>query len=87
MQKINEVENQSRRRSDSKYIMPVKWGSSVLQILGYAATGFGLMPWNIYFFLFGLIGWLAVGFLWKDKAIILIHFIALGSLLAGLASS
>ena len=32
----------------------IKWGASILQIFGYAATGFGLTPWNIYFFIFGL---------------------------------
>ena len=56
-----------------------------MQILGYAATGFNLTPWNIYLFLFGLIGWFVVGVLWNDRAIMLIHIIALAALLAGLA--
>ncbi|MBD3664701.1 DUF6552 family protein [Sulfitobacter aestuariivivens] len=64
-----------------------KWIASIFQILGYAATAFGATPLNIYFFLVGLIGWLMVGVLWKDRAIMLIHVVALGAMLVGLASS
>ena len=64
----------------------MKWVASIIQIAGYAATGFGWTPWNLYLFLAGVMGWLAVGVLWKDRAIILIHLVALGSMLAGLAS-
>ncbi|MGI9306823.1 MAG: DUF6552 family protein, partial [Gammaproteobacteria bacterium] len=74
----------ARRKSDSASVMGIKWASSVIQILGYAATGFGWTPWNIYLFLAGLIGWFAVGVLWKDKAIMLIHAVALAALLAGM---
>lgn len=69
-----------------RIILAVKWTASVVQILGYAATGFALAPWNLYLFLVGLIGWFAVGVLWKDRAIMLIHIVALGSMIAGLAS-
>jgi len=64
----------------------VKWVASVIQIMGYAATGFGLTPWNLYLFVAGVLGWLTVGMLWNDKAIMLIHFVALGSMLVGMAS-
>jgi hypothetical protein len=37
-----------------------------------------LTPWNIYFFLAGLVGWFTVGVMWKDRAIMLIHLVALG---------
>jgi len=62
----------------------VKWIASIIQILGYAATGFGWAPWNLYLFIVGVIGWFAVGFFWKDKAIMLIHLVALGSMTAGM---
>lgn len=65
-------------------IFIVKWATSVVQILGYAATGFGLAPLNIYLFLVGMVGWFAVGVFWQDKAIMLIHVIAFGVLAAGL---
>lgn len=64
----------------------VKWVASVIQIMGYAATGFGLTPWNLYLFVAGVLSWLTVGILWNDKAIMLIHFVALGSMLVGMAS-
>lgn len=65
----------------------VKWVASVVQIMGYAATAFGMTPLNIYLFLIGLVGWLAVGIFWNDRAIMLIHFIALGAMIVGLTSS
>ncbi|MGJ8545868.1 MAG: DUF6552 family protein [Sulfitobacter sp.] len=65
----------------------IKWAASIAQIGGYTATAFGWTPWNIYLFLVGLVGWFTVGVLWRDKAIMLIHVIALGAMLAGMASS
>ena len=64
----------------------VKWIASVIQIAGYAATGFGWSPWNLYLVLVGVLGWFIVGVLWNDKAIMLIHLVALGSMLVGMAS-
>ena len=62
----------------------LKWAASIVQILGYSATAFGWTPWNIYLFLIGLIGWFTVGFLWKDRAIMLIHVVALAAMIIGL---
>lgn len=64
----------------------IKWAASIVQILGYTATAFGWTPWNIYLFLVGLVGWFVVGVLWNDRAIMLIHLVALGAMFAGLAS-
>lgn len=64
----------------------VKWIASIIQIFGYAATAFGMTPLNIYLFLAGLLGWFAVGVIWNDRAIMLIHLVALGAMLVGLAS-
>ena len=64
----------------------IKWVASIIQILGYTATAFGYTPLNIYLFLVGLIGWFAVGVMWNDRAIMLIHIIALGAMFVGLAS-
>ncbi|KIN65356.1 Ubiquinone/menaquinone biosynthesis methyltransferase [Sulfitobacter noctilucae] len=68
-------------------VMILKWGASIVQILGYSATAFGMTPLNIYLFLVGLIGWFAVGVIWRDKAIMLIHVVALVAMGAGLLSS
>lgn len=61
----------------------LKWIASAIQMLGYAATAFGETPLNIYLFMVGLSGWLWVGVLWKDRAIILIHLVALVTMVAG----
>jgi len=29
----------------------VKWVTSIIQIMGYTATGFGWTPWNLYLFI------------------------------------
>ncbi|WP_373050827.1 DUF6552 family protein [Thalassovita aquimarina] len=52
-------------------IQSVKWTASVAQIFGYAFIAFDIVPWNIYMFLIGLVGWFSVGALWNDRAIIL----------------
>jgi hypothetical protein len=62
----------------------LKWIASVIQIMGYTATAYGQTPLNIYLFLMGLVGWFAVGWIWKDRAIMLIHIVALGAIIVGL---
>lgn len=65
----------------------LKWVASIIQILGYTATAFQVTPLNMYLFLVGITGWLVVGLLWNDKAIILIHAVALSAMLFGLVST
>lgn len=74
-------------RPSEQVVLAVKWVASIVQILGYTATAFGQTPLNIYLFLIGLIGWFAVGVLWRDKAIMLIHLVALAAMTTGLASA
>lgn len=69
-----------------RIVFAVKWGASIIQIMGYTATGFGWAPWNLYLFLIGVLGWFAVGAMWNDKALMLVHFVALGAMIAGMAS-
>lgn len=68
-------------------VFAIKWGASAIQIMGYTATGFGWTPWNLYLFLVGVLGWFAVGALWNDKALMLVHLVALGAMIAGMSSS
>ncbi|TCL00379.1 hypothetical protein BXY66_3020 [Shimia isoporae] len=65
----------------------VKWTASVAQILGCGATAFGLTYWNVGFFVIGLTGWFVVGVMWNDRAIMLIHAIALAAMMAGMAAA
>ena len=69
-----------------RVVFTVKWAASIIQIMGYTATAFGWTPWNLYLFLVGVLGWFAVGVLWNDRAIMLIHVVALGAMLAGMSS-
>lgn len=41
---------------------------------------------NLYLFLIGVLGWFAVGVLWNDRAIMLIHIVALGAMVAGMSA-
>ena len=61
----------------------VKWLATVLQLIGYGMTGMHLVPYNIFFFFIGIFLWFAVGFMWKDKAIMVVHIGAFVSLLVG----
>lgn len=72
------------RMNRARWTLMLKWAASVVQIMGYSATAFGLTPLNIYLFLVGLIGWFTVGLLWRDRAIMLIHVVALAAMIAGL---
>lgn len=69
-----------------RMVLAVKWTASIIQIMGYTATAFGWTPWNLYLFLVGVLGWFAVGVLWNDRAIMLIHVVALGAMLTGMSS-
>ena len=64
------------RAHDGRTAFVVKWVASVMQIAGYTATGFDWTPWNAWLFLGGVAGWLAVGVLWNDRALMLIHAVA-----------
>ncbi|MFT6675712.1 MAG: hypothetical protein ACJAVM_001905 [Sulfitobacter sp.] len=70
----------------AREVLILKWGASIIQIMGYSATAFGLTPLNLYLFLIGLVGWFAVGVFWRDRAIMLIHLVALAAMLVGVFS-
>ena len=65
----------------------VKWIATVIQLIGYGLTGLNYTPWNVYLFFLGIFLWFAVGMMWKDKAIIVVHVGAFISLLLGYLNS
>ena len=65
----------------------VKWLATTIQLIGYGMTGMNLVPYNIYLFFIGILLWFAVGMMWKDKAIMVVHVGAFLSLLAGYLNS
>ena len=62
----------------------IKWAATVIQLFGYGLTGMGITPLNIYFFIVGIFLWFVTGYLWIDKAIMVVHVGALISILSGL---
>lgn len=61
----------------------IKWIATVIQLVGYGLTGLNVVPWNVFAFFGGIILWFAVGVMWKDKAIMVVHLGAFISLLVG----
>lgn len=65
----------------------VKWIATFIQLIGYGLTGMNVVPWNVFAFFAGIILWFAVGVMWKDRAIMVVHVGAFISLLAGYLSA
>tara|TARA_B100001564_G_C20297189_1_gene515255 strand:+ start:121 stop:435 length:315 start_codon:yes stop_codon:yes gene_type:complete len=62
----------------------IKWASSVLIIIAMALTSANLYPVNIVFHLLGVSGWLIVGMLWHDRALIFLNGVAIFVFATGL---
>jgi hypothetical protein len=65
----------------------IKWVATAIQLIGYGLTGLNIVPWNVFAFFIGIILWFLVGYLWKDKAIMVVHVGAFVAILAGYLSS
>ena len=65
----------------------VKWIATVIQLIGYGLTGLNIVPWNVLAFVIGIFLWFVVGFMWKDRAIMVVHVGAFVSLFAGYLNS
>lgn len=61
----------------------VKWIATLVQLVGYGLTGMNIVPWNVFAFFAGIVLWCAVGIMWKDRAIMVVHLGAFISLLVG----
>ena len=70
-------------RKKIKLVDYVKWVATIIQLIGYGLTGLNMTPYNVYLFFLGIFLWFAVGVIWKDKAIIVVHVGAFISLLVG----
>ena len=66
-----------------RYVDTVKWIATIIQLIGYGLTGLNMVPYNIFFFFVGIFLWFAVGVMWKDRAIMVVHVGAFISLAAG----
>ena len=62
----------------------VKWISSIIIIISMILTAANIYPLNIFLALPATIGWIYVSFMWKDKAMISMNFVALTIYLLGI---
>ena len=81
------IDNSEPSRPATAMVDTVKWIATIIQLIGYGLTGLNVVPWNIYAFLVGILLWFAVGVMWKDKAIMVVHVGAFLSLLIGYMNS
>ena len=85
--KIKEL-NSSRvfKKITPKYDLSwyVKWVSSVIIMIGMILTAANVNPYNMIFHFFGVSGWLVVGMLWHDRALIFLNAAAMSIFLTGI---
>jgi hypothetical protein len=77
------IELPSAEKLQGRYVDTVKWIATIIQLIGYGLTGLNMVPYNIFFFFVGIFLWFAVGVMWKDRAIMVVHVGAFISLAAG----
>ena len=65
----------------------VKWIATAIQLIGYGLTGLNIVPWNVFAFFIGIVLWFLVGYMWTDKAIMVVHIGAFIAIFSGYLSS
>ena len=64
----------------------IKWFSSVVLMIGMLLTSNNIYPVNLYFHFVGIAGWMIVGMLWNDRALMVINSFALATISTSLFS-
>jgi len=54
----------------------IKWISSVIILIGMCLTSINFIPYNLFFHFVGVIGWLVVGVMWHDRALMVVNSVA-----------
>ncbi len=62
----------------------IKWFSSVVLMIGMLLTSNNIYPVNLYFHFVGVAGWMIVGMLWNDRALMVINSFALATIATSL---
>ena len=63
----------------------VKWAASILILIALTIRAADYPRiWDMWFGFFGMIGWTWVGFLWKDRAILVLNVVSTALLAIGL---
>ena len=61
----------------------IKWGASIILIVGMGLTANNLFPWNVLVQCLGIAGWLIVSVMWNDRALIIVNAVGVAILLNG----
>ncbi len=64
----------------------IKWASSLVILSGMVLTSASIEPWNMITHLIGVSGWLVVGMLWHDRALIMLNGVAIFIFASGLVN-
>ena len=64
----------------------IKWISSIVIIVGMVLSSANIYPLNIWVHMFGVTGWLIVGMLWHDRALIFLNAVAIFVFASGLVN-
>ena len=62
----------------------IKWFASIVLIFGALTTAMNMYPYNMYFQWTGITGWLIVGIMWNDWALIVVNTVGSLILLVGI---
>ena len=64
----------------------IKWVSSMFIIFAMATASADMYPYNLFLQFIGLVGWLVVGMLWHDRALILLNSVAIFIFASGIVN-
>ncbi len=62
----------------------IKWVSSMFIIFAMATASADMYPYNLFLQFIGLVGWLVVGILWHDRALIFLNAFGIAIILTGI---
>jgi hypothetical protein len=77
---MSELNKQTPYKTKDWYL---KWVSSIILIIGMLFTSNNIYPLNLFISSIGLFGWILIGFIWNDRAIIVINVIGLSIYING----
>ena len=55
----------------------IKWTASIILLIGMVFTALELTPINLFFHLVGVISWFIVGYMWHDRAMMVVNSVAI----------
>ena len=64
-------------KQNDSFLWFIKWTSSIILIIGMILTAYNIYPYNLFFHVVGLAGWLSVAIAWNDRSLIMLNTVAL----------